>query len=110
MHERSCRKRTTPAAFGSWLLAAVLLFGAEPPALPQGGPPMLTDDPGTPGPGAWEINVAYLEQRTRDEQQLRSFPHIDVNYGLGERIQLKYETGWSYLNTPETNGAKSGLD
>ena len=24
----------------------------------QGGPPMITDDPGTPGPGRWEINIA----------------------------------------------------
>lgn len=70
---------------------------------------MLTDDPGTPGSGVWEINVAYLEQRTRDER-VRSFPHADFNYGLGERIQLKYETGWNFLNTPESNGVKSGLD
>ena len=70
---------------------------------------MLTDDPGTPGPGAWEINVAYLEQRTREER-LRSFPHVDFNYGLGERVQLKYETGWSFLSTPESGGVKSGLD
>jgi len=68
---------------------------------------MLTDDPGTPGSGVWEINVAYLEDRTSQER-LRSFPHVDFNYGLGERIQLKYETGWSFAETPE--GVKSGLD
>jgi hypothetical protein len=70
---------------------------------------MLTDDPGTPGNGVWEINVAYQEQRTR-EQWLRSFPHVDFNYGLGEHIQLKYETGWVFAETPPGDAVKSGLD
>ena len=74
----------------------------------QGGPPMLTDDPGTPGSGVWEINAAYLEQRTSQERQV-SFPHIDFNYGLGDSIQLKYETGWLFVKTPE-GGTQSGLD
>ena len=56
-----------------------------------------------------ESNFAYLEQRTR-QQRLRSFPHIDFNYGLGDHIQLKYETGWLYANAPEGGGVKSGLD
>jgi hypothetical protein len=29
-------------------------------AFAQGGPPMVTDDPGTPGDGHWEINIASL--------------------------------------------------
>jgi hypothetical protein len=70
---------------------------------------MLTDDPGTPGGGAWEINFAYLEQRNRQER-LRSFPHVDFNYGLGDHIQLKYETGWLFADAPEGGGVKSGLD
>ena len=70
---------------------------------------MLTDDPGTPGSGVWEINAAYLEQRTAQER-VRSFPHVDFNYGLGEHIQLKYETGWLFVDAPEGGGVKSGLD
>jgi hypothetical protein len=70
---------------------------------------MLTDDPGTPGSSAWEINVAYLEQRTQQEL-LRSFPHVDFNYGLGERIQLKFETGWLFVEAPQGSSVKSGLD
>lgn len=70
---------------------------------------MLTDDPGTPGSGVWEINAAYLEQRT-DQERVRSFPHIDFNYGLGEHIQLKYETGWLFVDGPEGGGVTSGLD
>jgi len=69
---------------------------------------MLTDDPGTPGSGVWEINAAYLEQRTQQER-LRSFPHVDFNYGLGEHVQLKYETGWLFTSAPG-GGVKSGLD
>lgn len=70
---------------------------------------MLTDDPATPGSGVWEINFAYVEQRNHQER-LRSFPHVDFNYGLGEHIQLKYETGWLIADTPEGGGVKSGLD
>ena len=69
---------------------------------------MLTDDPDTPGSGRWEINAAYTEERT-SETRLRSLPHVDVNYGLGERIQLKYETGWAFLSVPN-DGVRSGLD
>ena len=89
-------------------LALVLMYvGAAPGSFAQGGPPMLTDDPGTPGSGAWEINSAYVEQRTTQER-VRSFPHVDFNYGLGEHIQLKLETGWLFVDAPE--GVKSGLD
>jgi hypothetical protein len=78
-----------------------------PLSFAQGGPPMLTDDPGTPGSGGWEINIAYLHEQGGGDR-LHSFPHVDFNYGLGEHIQLKYETGWVFGNTPE--GRNSGLD
>src|SRR5580692_4506949 len=55
----------------------------------QGGPPMITDDSGTPGDGQWEINVAYQDDRTALARE-RSFPHVDLNYGWGDHIQLKY--------------------
>ena len=90
-------------------LAVVLCLGPAPSSFAQGGPPMLTDDPGTPGNGVLESNFAYLEQRTRQER-LRSFPHVDFNYGLGDHIQLKYETGWLFADTPEGGGVKSGVD
>jgi len=56
----------------------------------QGGPPFLTNDPGTPGNGHWEINVAAAQTLTRgiDSYQL---PQFDFNYGVGERVQLTYE-------------------
>lgn len=75
----------------------------------QGGPPMLTDDPGTPGDGQWEINTAFLEERTSSARD-RSFPHVDINYGLGEHIQLKYETGYLFSDGPRSTGLKHDWD
>jgi hypothetical protein len=75
----------------------------------QGGPPMITDDPGTPGDGQWEINAAYLEDRTSLARD-RSFPHIDFNYGLGEHIQLKYETGYLFESGTGSDGVKRDVD
>jgi len=75
----------------------------------QGGPPMITDDPGTPGNHQWEINAAYLEDRTALVRD-RSFPHIDLNYGLGDHIQLKYETGYLFVSGPGTDGVKHDVD
>ena len=89
--------------------AVVLCLGPAPSSFAQGGPPMLTDDPGTPGSGVWEINFAYLQENNRQER-LRSFPHVDFNYGLGDNIQLKYETGWLFIDAPEGGGVTSGLD
>jgi len=54
------------------------------------GPPFLTNDPGTPGNGNWEINLGSM---VTIEPRFSSYqlPLIDVNYGLGDRIQLTYE-------------------
>jgi len=60
----------------------------------QGGPPMLTDDPGTPGPGHWEINLALSREQTSGERST-DLPILDLNYGVGDRIQLNYGIAWS---------------
>ena len=57
----------------------------------QGGPPMITDDPGTPGPGKFEINLAIAFERRPSEVAFDS-PAIDINYGVGENIQLTLQT------------------
>lgn len=73
-------------------LLALAFFSLLPLALmAQGGPPLLTDDPATPGHNNWEVNVAYTVDRAQDEHRYEA-PIIDINYGLGDRIQLKYET------------------
>jgi hypothetical protein len=56
----------------------------------QGGPPFITDDPGTPGNHQWEINVGWIANHNPG-QSYYEIPDIDINYGWGDRIQLKYE-------------------
>jgi hypothetical protein len=88
-----------PARLRTFLLAATtalgVLFWGALPASGQGGPPMQTDDPGTPGNNNWEINVAYTLERTNDFENVYGVPILDINYGVGPRIQLKYQV--SYL-------------
>src|SRR5215471_16760408 len=57
----------------------------------QGGPPMITDDPGTPGNGKWENNFAITFEHRPDETGYE-VPEIDLNYGVGEHIQLTLQT------------------
>src|SRR5579872_2601053 len=74
--------------FLGWAVAIIPLF--SPMALAQGGPPFRSDDPDTPGNNHWEINVVAIGERNRFEGAYE-VPDVDVNYGLGHRIQLKYE-------------------
>ena len=53
-----------------------------PRASAQGGPPMITDDPGTPGNGKWENNLAVAFEHRPNERSFDS-PAIDLNYGVG---------------------------
>lgn len=56
----------------------------------QGGPPFRTDDPETPGNQHWEINFGFVGDRNPAAGAYQ-VPDFDINYGLGDRIQLKYE-------------------
>ena len=86
---------------------AIVLASWTPAAWAGAGPPLVTDDPGTPGDGAWEINVAAEFERRGDER-LAALPLLDVNYGVAERVQLKYEVPW--VTASETGGERhSGL-
>jgi hypothetical protein len=72
----------------------------------QAGPPFLSNDPGTPGNGNWEINVAVAPTLTRDAAAYQ-IPQLDVNFGLGERLQLTYEVPLVVQNrdgAPQTSG------
>ena len=70
------------------------LLGFSQPRLlrAQGGPPMITDDPGTPGNGHWENNIAVIFEHRPNETSWDS-PLIDLNYGVGEHIQLTLQGG-----------------
>ncbi len=52
---------------------------------------MITDDPGTPGNGHWENNLAITFEHRPTEWLLDS-PALDLNYGLGDHLQLTLQT------------------
>src|SRR5438874_11045483 len=56
----------------------------------QGGPPLITDDPDTPGPGYREINVATIFERHSHSHTLE-LPRVDAKYGVGRRTEWKLE-------------------
>ena len=72
----------------------------------EGGPPMFTDGPGTPGDGHWEINSAITGE-LRASQHSYALPQIDINYGLGNDIQLKVET--SYVHIDDVDKSANGI-
>lgn len=80
-----------------------LVFGG--PAL--AGPPLLTDDTGAPGDKHWEINIAYTLDK-RHTQATHETPILDLNYGVGDNIQFKYEVPWLLIHENGA-GTKSGL-
>jgi len=53
---------------------------------------MITDDPGTPGNGHWENNIAVAFEHRPNETSW-DLPVIDLNYGVGEAIQLTLQGG-----------------
>src|SRR6478752_3448504 len=69
----------------------MLVASAARIALGQGGRPMITDDPGTPCNGKWENNFAITFEHRPDETGYE-VPAIDLNYGVGEHIQLTLQT------------------
>jgi hypothetical protein len=87
-------------------LMALAALGAQHTARAQGGPPMITDDPGTPGDGHWEINVAATGRHGSHGSE-SELPLLDINYGVGDRIQLKYEVPWVVQH--EDGSSRSGL-
>ena len=68
---------------------------------------MITDDPGTPGDGKWEINLALAFER-RPNESVFDAPGIDINYGVGDRIQLTLQGGPVLLKR-KGQGAIGGL-
>jgi hypothetical protein len=87
MQNAADRGRGRRVAAGTALLCAMCWQGA---AFAQGGPPLITDDPYTPGQNNWEINIAGTLER-RAQTWLWETPLLDINYGCGERVQIKYE-------------------
>src|SRR5664279_2155617 len=85
------------------VLSAVIIL----PVCAHAGPPILADDTGTPGPGKWEVNVGVDVIKLHDETHY-DIPALDLNYGIGEHIQLNYSASWIVLDRRD-EGTKSGL-
>ena len=89
------------------LIALLVLLFAATPAFAQGGPPYYTNDPGTPGPFNWEINLGYMPF-FYSNQSVSHTPDVDINFGIGDRIQLTYENAWLRVQSP-SSATKFGL-
>jgi hypothetical protein len=95
-----------PSCFRVVAMAA-FFAGFSAAAHAQGGPPMLTDDPGTPGPGRWELNFSSIIQRGAGSRDVE-LPYLDLNYGVGDRIQLTWQVYWD-SSRPEGGSRENGL-
>ena len=73
----------------------------------QGGPPMITDDPGTPGNGHWENNFAITFEHRSGETSF-DLPQFDLNYGAGDHVQLTLQTA-PVLLLRKDGGPSGGL-
>jgi hypothetical protein len=81
-------RRVLTTALAFCLFALSLTCGGA--ARAEAGPPYLTNDPGTPGNTNWEINLASMPIVARGVASYQ-VPQIDLNYGVGDRIQLTIE-------------------
>jgi hypothetical protein len=86
----AARRPSLPMRYRLLLLASLTFWLHATAARAQGGPPFRTDDPDTPGNRHWEINFGFIGDRNPGTGAYQ-VPDFDINYGLGDRIQLKYE-------------------
>lgn len=70
-----------------------------------GGPPMLTNDPGTPDIGDFEINTSFNSEITNQNQF--SLPALDINYGANGHTQLTVQS--PYLITSEVGDSRKSI-
>ena len=88
------RNKLTPNEMDTWkpLTFWLVLLAFSAKSFGEGGPPLIGDDPGTPGNGRWEINLSYPYLQT-DRTTTMDVPYIDANYGLGDHVELSYLGG-----------------
>jgi hypothetical protein len=84
---------------GAVILAILLQAGPASRSVAQGGPPLEADDPGTPGAGQVELNLAVGAEREQGGT-VYDAPRIDANLGVGSRVQLKAEVPWRIATAP----------
>jgi hypothetical protein len=102
------RKRAARICQFRFLILFPLLALFAGAACAQGGPPYYTTDPDTPGNHNWEINIAYMPF-LYPANSLAHIPDVDINFGIGKRIQLTYESAYLRLfDSPSP--AKYGME
>lgn len=97
--EMECKRRVFDLTGARSLVWTLFFFLASSLAFAQGGPPYYTNDPGTPGHLNWEINLGYMPFLYSD-QSVSHVPDVDINFGVGDRIQLTYESAWLRVKNP----------
>jgi len=91
-------KRATEVLYFLGLLALYLSIPLQGRA--QGGPPLITNDPGTPGAKNWEINLAVMPVLAQHQRDIQ-VPQLDFNYGVGPAIQLTFEVPYVLQTVPQ---------
>ena len=76
----------------------------EPVDMTVGSPPMISDDTGTPGDRRWEINLSANGDFAGDTHRIEA-PLLDINYGVGDALQLKFEIPYVFLANRDDNAA-----
>jgi predicted porin len=66
------------------LVGALAILAASPTVA---GVPFLTDDPGTPEKGGWEINLSAQYSHAKEGRE-GLLPSLEINYGLLENLQV----------------------
>jgi hypothetical protein len=74
-----------------------------------GSPPLITDDPETPGYHGWEINTTGSFGHAGGQVSMQN-PLFDINYGLtSDRDQVKVEFAWVSLDSEGHQEAEWGI-
>jgi hypothetical protein len=87
---RSCKQ----AIFSSYLFVALISTSAS------AGPPFKTDDPQPVDFHHWEFYIASAQQ-FMSQQSNATLPHIEINYGAMQNLQLHIVAPLGYVNSAE---------
>lgn len=77
---------------------------SERPESNPSSPPLQTDDTGTPGPGGIELNTTMSCDRSSVSKSCERL--IDVNFGVGEKLQIKVERAYQVQHGPDGDSSR----
>jgi hypothetical protein len=84
--------------------AGVPFTRAEAPVeMTVGSPPMEIEDTDTPGDGIWEINLG-LEIEWGQAERRVSAPVVEIEYGVGDRLQVSLELPYVFVRDGGDDG------